>query len=101
MKSFGLGHYIRLYLQLLLRPYSFQAVKFGKQMNLADLEALGYRLMERWEHHDRAIRIPFEPQASIDRYHGYCFVLAGEQASGVPRAARIDQGQPAQGGDIP
>jgi hypothetical protein len=32
---------------------------------------------------------------------GVCFVLAGEQASGVPRAARIDQGQPAQGGDIP
>jgi putative methyltransferase (TIGR04325 family) len=73
----------------------------GEPQFIADLEALGYRLVERWEHHDRAIRIPFEPQASIDRYHGYCFVLAGEQASGVPRAARIDQGQPAQGGDIP
>lgn len=38
-----------------------------------ELEALGYRQRECWEHHDRAVRIPYHPEASIDRYHGYCF----------------------------
>lgn len=40
---------------------------------LSALGALGYRQLERWEHHERSVRIPFHPTASIDRYHGYCF----------------------------
>jgi putative methyltransferase (TIGR04325 family) len=40
---------------------------------LSDLGALGYRQVERWEHHERSVRIPFHPAASIDRYYGYCF----------------------------
>jgi putative methyltransferase (TIGR04325 family) len=40
---------------------------------LLDIQALGYRLIERWEHLDRSVRIPFHPHSSIDRYHGFCF----------------------------
>jgi putative methyltransferase (TIGR04325 family) len=40
---------------------------------LVDIRALGYRLIERWEHLDRSVRIPFHPHSSIDRYHGFCF----------------------------
>lgn len=40
---------------------------------LLDIQALGYRLVERWEHLDRSVRIPFHPNSSIDRYHGFCF----------------------------
>lgn len=45
----------------------------GEPQFLADLQKLGYRLVERWEHHDRAVRIPFKPQASIDHYQGFLF----------------------------
>lgn len=40
---------------------------------MSALGALGYRLVEEWAHHDRSVRIPFQPAASIDRYYGYCF----------------------------
>ncbi|SFM99823.1 methyltransferase, TIGR04325 family [Dokdonella immobilis] len=42
---------------------------------LHGIRALGYRLIERWEHLDRSVQIPFCPEYSIDRYHGMCFSL--------------------------
>lgn len=40
---------------------------------VADMADLGYSLADRWELEERHIRIPFEPKASIDAYHGMYF----------------------------
>jgi putative methyltransferase (TIGR04325 family) len=40
---------------------------------VAGVEALGYRLVDRWESFERYMRIPFESDHSIDRYHGFYF----------------------------
>lgn len=42
---------------------------------LADMEALGYRAIDRWESFERYMRIPFESAHSIDRYYGFHFQL--------------------------
>ncbi|TAH46828.1 MAG: methyltransferase, TIGR04325 family [Dokdonella sp.] len=73
----------------------------GEPQFIADLQALGYRLVERWEHHDRAVRIPFEPQASIDRYLGYCFVLDGAQTADASTETRVNLMQSAACGANP
>ena len=35
--------------------------------------AAGYRMVDHWSTTERHMRIPFEPDHSIDRYHGFCF----------------------------
>lgn len=40
---------------------------------LADMEALGYTAIDRWESLERYMRIPFEGAHSIDRYYGFYF----------------------------
>ncbi len=40
---------------------------------LADMEALGYTALDRWESFERYMRIPFEGDHSIDRYYGFYF----------------------------
>jgi len=40
---------------------------------LADMEALGYTAVDRWESFERYMRIPFESDHSIDRYYGFHF----------------------------
>ena len=54
-------------------PYRISAVPEF----LSEIQALGYRLVERWEHMERSIDIPFRPHSSIDRYYGFCFSLDG------------------------
>lgn len=38
-----------------------------------EMAALGYSLVDHWELEERHIRVPFEPAASIDAYHGMYF----------------------------
>jgi putative methyltransferase (TIGR04325 family) len=52
-------------------PYRISAVPEF----LLELRALGYRLVERWEHAERSVRIPFYRDFSIDSYHGFCLSL--------------------------
>ncbi|SEL09038.1 putative methyltransferase, LIC12133 family [Pseudoxanthomonas sp. GM95] len=40
---------------------------------LAQMEALGYTAIDRWESFERYMRIPFEGEHSIDRYYGFYF----------------------------
>lgn len=40
---------------------------------LADVRSLRYRLVERWEHPERTVRVPFHPECYVDRYYGFCF----------------------------
>lgn len=40
---------------------------------VAGIQALGYGLVDRWESFERYMRIPFESEHSIDRYHGFYF----------------------------
>ncbi|MFC3549831.1 TIGR04325 family methyltransferase [Lysobacter cavernae] len=40
---------------------------------VAEMEALGYRLRDRWESFERQLRVPFEPSCTIDSYHGFYF----------------------------
>jgi putative methyltransferase (TIGR04325 family) len=50
-------------------PYRISAVPEF----IFEVRALGYRLQERWDHLERQIRFPFDPDYSIDRYHGFYF----------------------------
>lgn len=52
-------------------PYRISAVPEF----LFEIRALGYRLVERWEHAERSVRIPLHREHSIDSYHGFCFSL--------------------------
>jgi putative methyltransferase (TIGR04325 family) len=40
---------------------------------LADMQALGYRLVDEWQSRERCLSIPFEPGYAIDNYSGFCF----------------------------
>lgn len=40
---------------------------------LADLRALGYGLVARWDHPERTVRVPFHPECYVDRYYGFYF----------------------------
>lgn len=40
---------------------------------LAGIGSLGYVIEARWDHPERALRVPFHPGLAIDRYHGFCF----------------------------
>lgn len=40
---------------------------------IADMQALGYCAIDRWESFERQLRLPFEPGYSIDRYYGFYF----------------------------
>ncbi|WP_454829097.1 methyltransferase, TIGR04325 family [Pseudoxanthomonas wuyuanensis] len=50
----------------------------GIPQMLADMEALGYVLRDRWDLPERQLRIPFEPEYAIDRYYGFYFRRATE-----------------------
>lgn len=40
---------------------------------IEEFAAAGYRVVDHWSTTERHMRIPFEPDHSIDRYHGFCF----------------------------
>jgi putative methyltransferase (TIGR04325 family) len=40
---------------------------------MASFEALGYRLVDRWDNPDKRCTIPFHPDRSLDRYFGFYF----------------------------
>jgi putative methyltransferase (TIGR04325 family) len=44
---------------------------------LRSFEELGYALVDTWENPDKNCRIPFHPDRSLDRYHGFHFRRAG------------------------
>ncbi|MBK7659826.1 MAG: methyltransferase, TIGR04325 family [Betaproteobacteria bacterium] len=44
---------------------------------LRAFETLGYALVDTWENPDKSCRIPFHPDRSLDRYHGFYFRRTG------------------------
>ena len=54
-------------------PYTVMAVAEF----IAGFEQIGYSMIDHWESFERAMRIPFEPAHSIDRYHGFYFRRGG------------------------
>lgn len=50
-------------------PYRVTAVKDFVE----EFERLGYEAVDHWESKERYMRIPFDPEYSIDRYHGFYF----------------------------
>ena len=42
---------------------------------VGDLTALGYRLIDRWTNPDKECRVAFDPEHSLDHYHGLYFRL--------------------------
>jgi putative methyltransferase (TIGR04325 family) len=53
-------------------PYRIQR----EQTFFADLEQLGYRVEDKWENPEKSCWIAFEPEHSLDRYHGAALRLA-------------------------
>lgn len=45
---------------------------------VVEMEAMGYRVVDRWTLHDRSLRIPFHDQLAIESYQGLYFELEGE-----------------------
>jgi putative methyltransferase (TIGR04325 family) len=48
-------------------PYRIQA----EPEFLASLERVGYSVEDRWENPEKSCEIPFHPEESLDRYHGF------------------------------
>lgn len=40
---------------------------------LAEVRSQGYRLVERWDHPERTVHVPFHPECFVDRYYGFYF----------------------------
>lgn len=47
---------------------------------IQEMEALGYRIHDRWESPERTVRIPFAPAYGVDRYYGFYFLLEDAKA---------------------
>lgn len=49
-------------------------------MSVAELtdgmQALGYRTVDHWQSLERHLRVPFEPEYTVDSYHGFHFELS-------------------------
>lgn len=60
-------------------PYRVMAVPAF----VADMEALGYRVIDHWESRERNLRVPFEPACTIGSYHGFYFRC--EASAGKPQ----------------
>jgi putative methyltransferase (TIGR04325 family) len=65
----GKGYFTLQHIGIAICPYRVMAAPGF----LADMQALGYRVVEHWEAYERHIRVPFEPQCSIDCYRGFYF----------------------------
>jgi len=50
-------------------PYRVQSVGTLRK----GMEALGYRLVASWDHHEKQLNLPFEPGYSLKTYKGFCF----------------------------
>ena len=40
---------------------------------LKGIGSLGYKLLDTWDNPDKKCEIPFHPEYSLERYHGFCF----------------------------
>ncbi len=38
---------------------------------LTGMASLGYGVVDRWESFERELKVPFEPDCTIDRYYGF------------------------------
>jgi putative methyltransferase (TIGR04325 family) len=56
-------------LQFAVCPYRVMA----RPELLADMQALGYRLVDEWHSRERSLSVPFEAGYAIDNYSGFCF----------------------------
>lgn len=58
-------------------PYRIESIEWL----VAEMQNLGYAVRDRWDLHERQLRIPFEPRHTIDRYYGFYFrrteIIAG------------------------
>lgn len=45
---------------------------------LSRFRALGYEIVDTWENPDKRCEIPFHPDHSLDRYHGFLFRRGGD-----------------------
>lgn len=48
----------------------------SEQRFMHEITSLGYRLVDRWVNLEKACSIPFHPEYSLDRYHGFYFSRA-------------------------
>lgn len=63
------GYFTLQNLGIAICPYRVSAVP----QFVTDMAALGYHVADRWESFERELRVPFEPEYSIDRYYGFYF----------------------------
>lgn len=54
---------------------------FSESELLANLAAFGYVLRDRWPCEGKALRIPFRPRDTIERYSGFFFELASNRGT--------------------
>jgi putative methyltransferase (TIGR04325 family) len=53
-------------------PYRVQS----RDALVAELEALGYRLLDEWRNPGKGITVPFHPELDLEEYRGFCFERA-------------------------
>lgn len=63
------GYFTLQNIRVAICPYRVMAVP----ELIAEMKDLGYEMVDHWESFERNLRVPFEPQCSIDSYHGFYF----------------------------
>ena len=48
---------------------------------IAEMEALGYTLVDRWDVVDRTLQVPFAPEFDVEAYYGFYFSRTGAPAA--------------------
>lgn len=61
------GYFTLQNLGIAICPYRVMAVPDF----LAGMKSLGYGVVDRWESFERELKVPFEPECTIDRYYGF------------------------------
>lgn len=56
-------------LSIAICPYRVMAV----DEFISGMQAQGYRVRDHWQSPERDLRVPFEPDCTVDSYHGFCF----------------------------
>lgn len=70
------GYFTLQHIGIAICPYRVMAVPEF----VASMQALGYEVADAWESYERHLRVPFEPECSIDCYRGFYFRKGAESS---------------------
>jgi putative methyltransferase (TIGR04325 family) len=78
------GYFTLQHIGIAICPYRVMA----EPDFVAQMQALGYVVVDHWQAPERRVRVPFEPGCAVDSYHGFYL----RRAAQAPRLQRANPG---------